>query len=419
VSSLSGRRVVLGVGGGIAAYKAAELVRLLGATGASVRCVLTAAGARFITPLTLQALSGHPVGQELFSLTEESQIGHIRLADEADLLVIAPATADLLARLATGQADDLLTTVALATRAPLVLAPAMNVQMWESPLTQDNVRRLQLLRGAHLLGPASGELACGWVGQGRLLEPAAIVESLERLCDRGGSTRCAGQRWLVTAGPTHEALDPVRFLGNRSSGKMGYAVAGAAAAAGAQVVLVSGPSALDCPRGVERISVTGALELHRAVMERYDSSDVIVMAAAVADYRPATPSPTKLAGRTPPDPVALVANPDILAELGQRRAQSGQPRPLLVGFAAEVGPVDEHTPGADRVRRKLEAKGCDLLVANDVTEDGAGFEVDTNRVVLFGNKGPPQSWPRGTKEQLAIRLVAELAVFTERLEGRG
>src|SRR5262245_8258538 len=267
MGELAGKRVVLGVTGGIAAYKAAELCRLLEKAGASVRVVMTEAASKFVAPLTFQALSGSPVASDLFDLAEEARVGHIRIADQADLIVVAPATADAIARIAAGMADDLLSTVVLASRAPVLLAPAMNVNMWENPLTQDNLKRLITTRGVRTVGPDRGELACGWIGAGRLVEPTEIIAALEGLLgERPPRGALAGRRVVVTAGPTYEAVDDVRFLGNRSSGKMGFAIAGSAAARGAQVTLVAGPVALATPAGVERrVDVESALEMQAAL----------------------------------------------------------------------------------------------------------------------------------------------------------
>lgn len=386
LAALQGRTIVLGVAGGIAAYKAAELVRLLRKAGAQVFTAMTAAAQQFLTPLTLQTLSGNPVATQLFDLTQESQIGHIALADRADLLLLAPATANLIGSLAHGLADDVLTTLALACQAPLLLCPAMNVNMWDHPAVQENVQRL-VGRGARLCGPDAGELACGWVGRGRLSDPAQIVAAAAQLLAEHSAPRdLAGVRLLVSAGPTYEPIDPVRFLGNRSSGKMGFALARAAARRGAQVTLVAGPVALATPPGVTRIDVETAAQMAQAILPRAAAQDVIIMAAAVADYRPATLAGDKLKkdtlGAAPQ--LALTPTTDILAELG--RARVG-PRPLLVGFAAETSDLLRHAAG------KLRRKGCDLLVANDVSAADAGFAVDTNRVVLLALADPAAPAP--------------------------
>lgn len=412
---LAGRTVVVGVTGGIAAYKSAELVRLLTKAGADVHVVMTEGAQQFITPLTLQTLSGHPVATDLFDLTQESEIGHIALADKADLLLVAPATANVLAKLSLGLADDLLTTLALACKAPLLVAPAMNVNMWQQPQVQEHVARLRG-RGVSMCGPEPGQLACGWVGTGRMAEPAAIAEQAVAML--AGTRSLAGKRVVISAGPTYEALDPVRFLGNRSSGKMGFALAAAAARAGAQVTLVAGPVTLLTPPGVHRIDVESAGEMAAAVLPFVEpgGADIIVMTAAVADFRPATVAPDKLkkAALGGQPQVALVPTVDILAELGRRRGDRRQP--LLVGFAAETQKVEEYAA------HKLREKRCDVIVANDVAEAGSGFGTDTNRVtVLFANPpgaaqtgeghGPPriECLPLLRKDEVATRLWELLA----------
>jgi phosphopantothenoylcysteine decarboxylase / phosphopantothenate---cysteine ligase len=387
---MEGRRIVVGVSGGIAAYKAAELVRALVKAGAEVRVVMTEAAQKFITPLTLQALSQHPVATDTFDLGQEATIGHIELADRAELLVIAPATADVIARLAHGIADDLLTTVALACRAPLLLAPAMNVNMWRHPATRANLCTL-VERGVHTVGPDAGELACGWIGEGRLIEAADIAAECARLL---GPRDWAGRRVLVTAGPTYEPIDPVRFLGNRSSGKMGFAVAARAARRGAEVTLIAGPTPLPTPAGVTRVDVETARQMREATLARVDGTALVVMTAAVADYRPAAEAAHKLKkdalGAAPA--LALTQNPDILRELAGRA-------PVVVGFAAETEDVEKHAA------EKLRDKGCDLIVANDVGENGSGFGTDTNRVVLLGRDGSVERLPQLGKDEVADRIL--------------
>lgn len=394
---LSGATIVVGVAGGIAAYKACELVRLLTKAGAQVHVCMTRRAQKFVGPMTFQALTGHPVFTDLFSLTEEATIGHIQLADRADLMIIAPATANAIARLAAGMADDAVTTVALACTAPLLVAPSMNVNMWAHPLTRANVARLTEVAGARVVGPDAGFLACRWTGPGRLAEPADIVEAAARIL---APQDLAGKRVLVTAGPTHEAIDPARYLGNRSTGKMGYALAAAAARRGAEVVLVSGPVALEPPPGVEVVAVEDARAMRAALDARVLAQDLIVMAAAVADFRPVAPSDRKLKrteiGYTPT--IALASNPDILGEIGQARKARGAARPVLVGFAAETHDV------VDYARAKLASKAVDMIVANDVTEAGAGFGTDTNRVVLV-EPGGDTAIPAGTKAAVAHRIL--------------
>ena len=424
MASLSGKTVVLGVTGGISAYKAAELTRLLRKAEARVRIVMTKASTEFITPLTLQTLSGHPVARDLFDLGEEAEIGHIKLADEADIIIVAPATADAIARLAAGMADDLLSAVVLASKAPLLLAPAMNVNMWEQPLVQDNLRRLLGTGRVRTVGPDSGELACGWIGAGRLVDPVEIVAGAEgwlaereRAAAAGGVWR--GKRIVVTAGPTHEAIDDVRYLGNRSSGKMGFALAASAARLGAEVTLIAGPVALATPAGVaRRIDIESALDLQEALTREVGRADVVVMAAAVADFRPAERVRGKLSRRARPegpsrlgDPGAvgdlqLVANPDLLAALGAARTGA---RPLLVGFAAEVGAVGPALVA--RARAKLLEKQCDVIVANDVGAPGLGFSSDANAVVLVGREEPTVALPVMPKTALADEIWRALPAW--------
>jgi phosphopantothenoylcysteine decarboxylase/phosphopantothenate--cysteine ligase len=399
--ALAGRRVVLGITGGIAAYKGAELCRLLIKAGATVRVVMTEAATRFIAPLTLQALSGAPVATDLFDpAAEASEIGHIKLADEADLLVIAPATADAIARLAAGMANDLLTAVVLATRAPVLLAPAMNVNMWENPLTQANLARLLGQGGGgriSTVGPDRGELACGWVGAGRLIEPAEILAEAIRLLGARPSEDLRAQQVVVTAGPTREPVDDVRFIGNRSSGKMGAALAAAALARGATVTLIAGPGTPAVP-GVRRIDFETAAELEAALIAATPDADVIVMAAAVADFRPATRAPGKLSRRNGELALTLAPVPDLLAGLARARRNG---RPYLVGFAAETG------GGAGLVSRamaKLGEKGCDAIVANDVSAPGIGFDADENAVTVLFAGGERIELGRAAKRAIADSL---------------
>lgn len=392
---LAGARILVGVSGGIAAYKAAELVRLFDKAGAVVDVAMTERAQRFVGPMTFQALTRRPVFTDLFSLTEEATIGHIQLADAADLVVIAPATADTIARLAQGRADDAVTAIALATRAPVLVAPSMNTNMWAHPLTQANVRRLADVAGYRIAGPGDGFLACRWTGPGRLAEPADIVEAAAHVLS---PQDLAGVRVVVTAGPTHEAIDPARFVGNRSSGKMGVAIAAAAQRRGATVRLVLGPSAQPPPVGVTTTSVENAAQLQWALADATKDADVVVMTAAVADYRPANVAAQKIKRSELGGTMALelVANPDLLAELGKKRG--GARRPVLVGFAAETGDVIANA------RKKLEVKRCDLVVANDVVEPGAGFAVDTNHVTLVDKAGAVDV-PPGPKAEVAHRIL--------------
>jgi phosphopantothenoylcysteine decarboxylase/phosphopantothenate--cysteine ligase len=391
---LAGARIVVGVAGGIAAYKAAELVRLLDKAGATTYVAMTARAQQFVTPMTFQALTRHPVFTDLFSLTEEASIGHIQLADQADLVIVAPATANAIARLASGAADDPVAAIALATRAPVLLAPSMNVNMWNHPITQANLAKLVDLAHYQVVGPGDGFLACRWTGPGRLAEPADIVEAAAHLLSRQD---LAGKKIVVSAGPTYEAIDPVRFVGNRSSGKMGIALAAAAQRRGARVTLILGPSAVAPPVGVETSHVETAAQLQWALGNASHDADAIVMTAAVADYRPAKEAKEKLKrgelGKKAT--IELVANPDLLAELGaQRKGKS----PLLVGFAAETNDLIANA------RRKLAAKKCDLIVANDVSEPNAGFAVDTNHVHLVDGGGDFDV-PPGPKAEVAHRIL--------------
>jgi len=401
VTTQSGLRVVLGVTGGIAAYKAAELVRRLRDDGAEVRVVMTESAQRFVTPLTFQALSGHPVRTSLWDDAAEAAMGHIELARWAGQVLIAPASADFLARLVHGAANDLLTTLCLATSAPVAVAPAMNQQMWAHAATQDNVERLRA-RGVAILGPASGGQACGESGPGRLLEAAELVAALADLRRKGP---LSGRRILVSAGPTYEDLDPVRYLANRSSGRMGFAVAEAARASGAEVTLVAGPVNLATPVGVRRIDVRSAAQMREAVLAHADAADAYVAAAAVADYRPAELAPHKIKKSAAARTLELVPTADILAELGQR------PRhPLLVGFAAETEDVLRYA------REKLVRKGLDLVAANRVGVQGQGFESEDNELTLV-DAASERALGRGSKRELARALVAEIAARLAQRDG--
>lgn len=393
---LDGAHVVVAVGGGIAAYKAAEVVRGLTRQGATVQVVMTESATKFVAPLTFQALTGRAVFTDLFDLTQESEIGHIQVADRADLVLVAPATANLIARMAAGMADDVVTAVLLATRAPVLIAPSMNVNMWNHPLTQRNLQTLVGI-GTRVVEPGEGFLACRWVGKGRLAEPAEIVEAAAHVLSPHD---LAGRRVVVSAGPTHEAIDPVRFLGNRSSGKMGYAVAAAAARRGAAVTLVAGPTSLPDPSGVTVARVETAREMQAEVERAADGAHAVIMAAAVADFRPVAPATHKLkrSEMTGPLSIGLEPNPDLLAGLGERRRAGGGAGPLLVGFAAETRDVESYA------RAKLRAKGCDLVVANDVTEPGSGFAVDTNRVILV-DADTTTPVPAGPKAEVAHRIL--------------
>lgn len=386
-------KVVLGVSGGIACYKAVELVRLLVREGFTVQVVMTREAAQFVTPLTFQTLSGRSVATEIFSLTEESEIGHINLADRADVFVIAPATANVIGKIASGIADDLLTTVVMATKAPVLIAPSMNVHMLENPIVQENIRKLRRV-GYHFMEPAEGYLACGYEGKGRLPEPEAILEEIRGLLKKKD---LAGEKLLITAGPSREPIDPVRFLSNRSSGKMGFALARAALRRGAAVTLVSGPTSLVPPAKARLVRVETAAEMRAAVLKEFPAATVVVMAAAVADYAPVKISPQKLKKSAAPIQLELKNNPDILKELGA--AKNGK---LLVGFAAETEDLIANA------RKKLREKNLDLIVANDVTTAGGGFDEETNVATILDRDGNAQSLPLMTKEDLADRIYDRL-----------
>jgi phosphopantothenoylcysteine decarboxylase / phosphopantothenate---cysteine ligase len=393
---LQGRRILLIIAGGIAAYKSLELIRRLRERGAFVRCVMTAAAHRFVTPLSVASLSEDKVYSDLFSLTDESEMGHIRLSREADLIVVAPATADLIARMATGLADDLAATALLASDKPVLLAPAMNAQMWAHPATQANLATL-LGRGVLTVGPGAGELACGEVGRGRMAEPLEILAAIEQFF--AADKRLAGRRALVTSGPTREPIDPVRYLSNHSSGKQGHAIAAALAALGAETVLVSGPSAEPTPTGVKLVAVETAEEM-LAASEAALPVDVAVMAAAVSDWRVAQAAAHKLKkdGKGAPA-LRLVENPDILATIARRR--NDRPR-LVIGFAAETENVVKNA------RVKLGKKGCDWILANDVAPGSGTFGGERNAIHLVDARGV-EDWPAMTKREVAVRLAERIA----------
>ena len=382
-------RVLLAVSGGIAAYKVPELVRLLRRTGHAVRCILTREAQQFVTPLVLQTLSGAAVRSQLFDASEEGEIDHIALADWAQLLLVAPATANLLAKLALGLADDLVSTVALATRAPIVVAPSMNVNMWRHPATQGHLGVLRE-RGVRVVGPESGELACGWEGEGRMSEPATIVGAIAPWL---GPRSLAGEVVLVTAGGTREPLDAVRFLGNRSSGKMGFAVAAEALRRGAEVVLIAGPSAQPTPVGVRRVDVETALAMRDAVFAELPRATIVVKAAAVSDYAPAAPSDRKIKKNTSPRTLDLVPTPDILKEIAPQKGSR-----IVVGFAAETDDL------VGNARRKLLEKGLDLIVANDVS-GGRVFGDEEASVVILDRSGKEERLPGMSKAEIAERLL--------------
>ncbi len=392
MQTLAGKKILLGISGGIAAYKCAELTRRLIERGAQVQIVMTDAAKEFITPLTMQAVSGNPVSYSLLDPSAEASMSHIELAKWADLVLLAPATADLIARMAAGMGNDLLTTLVLATDAPIAVSPAMNQQMYNNLATQENIATLAR-RGAEIWGPASGEQACGDVGKGRMLEPMDLVHHCEAFF---GPKPLEGKRILLTAGPTREALDPVRYVTNHSSGKMGFAIAEAAAKMGAHVTLIAGPVSLATPTLVERINVESAVDMHNAVMASASQHDVFIACAAVADYRPESVAEQKIkkTGDNDTLTITMVKNPDIVASV----AAMNQNRPFTVGFAAETQNVEQYARG------KLTNKNLDMICANDVSVAGQGFNSDDNALTVYWPQGE-QSLPLASKTELARSLM--------------
>ena len=390
---IDGKNIVVGVSGGIAAYKAVELVSRLKKAGATVYVIMTKAATEFVTPLTFRELSGNPVAVDLWSEVKHWNVEHIALASTADLFVVAPATANIIGKVANGIADDMLSTTIMATQAPVIMAPAMNTNMYNNPLVQQNIAKLTAL-GYSFIEPASGMLACGVEGQGRLPEPACIVDFMKKQFANPANpvekNDLAGRKVIVTAGGTREPLDPVRYIGNRSSGKMGYALAEAAKARGAQVTLISGPTKLKPPEGVAYVSVETAAEMRQAVLADYQVADIVIKAAAVADYKPQQVALQKIKKAGDTLTLVLEKNPDILLELGQRKDQQ-----ILVGFAAETESLLEHAGD------KLMKKNLDMIVANDVTQAGAGFNTDTNIVKLLYRDGRIEEIAQMTKRELA------------------
>lgn len=400
-------RVALGVSGGVAAYKAAELVRRLQQEGIDVQVVMTEGAQKFITPLTFAALTGQKVITEMFGgesadANVESAIEHIAVAQRIDLLVVAPATANTIAKMARGISDDFLTTLYLATTAPVVVAPAMNVIMWEHAATQENIDTLRS-RGVYVVPPEDGYLACGMTGTGRLASVEAIAQAV---CGRLGIDHDLGNETIVvTAGPTCEDLDPVRYLTNRSSGKMGYALAQAAVRRGARVILISGPTRLAPPQGVEFVSVRTTEQMHRAVLEQFQNATALIMAAAVADYRPVAPQAKKIKRKGEGLTLELESTPDILADVARDKGHR-----IVVGFAAETTNVAEHARG------KLESKQADLIVANDVTAEGSGFDHDTNIITVYGRDGSEKEFPRMAKIDAAHRILDQLLAVRDSMK---
>ncbi|MEC0209625.1 bifunctional phosphopantothenoylcysteine decarboxylase/phosphopantothenate--cysteine ligase CoaBC [Paenibacillus ehimensis] len=393
---LNGKTVLLGVSGGIAAYKAAAVCSKLAQAGADVRVIMTESATKFVAPLTFQTLSRHDVIVDTFDEKDASVVSHIDLADRADLVVIAPATANVIGKIALGLADDMLSTTLLATTAPILVAPAMNVHMYAHPAVQANMLKLAA-RGVRFIEPGTGQLACGYVGKGRLAEPEEIVAAVERFFQE--KRLLEGKHVLVTAGATVERIDPVRYLTNDSSGKMGYAIAEEAQRMGANVMLVTGKASIAAPAGVTVVKVESALEMMEAVLSRLPEQDVIIKAAAVADYRPAEQAEHKIKKNEDEMTMRLVKNPDIAQAVGERK----KPSQLLVGFAAETQHLETFA------QEKLKKKRCDLLVANDVTMEGAGFGTDTNVVRIYDSGGLVEALPLMSKGQVAARLLALVA----------
>jgi len=396
LSQLCNKRILLGVTGGIAAYKSAELVRELRKAKAEVRVVMTAAAQEFITPLTLQALSGNPVHYSMLDPEAEAGMGHIELARWADIILVAPASADFIARLTQGMGNDLLTTLCLASDAPLAICPAMNQAMWRDEMTQANIQRLSDLKGKrfHYFGPADGEQACGDVGPGRMLEPSLIAEQCAKLFI---SKSLSGLDVVITAGPTREAIDPVRFISNHSSGKMGYALAEAARDAGARVTIISGPVRLDAPDKINVININSASEMLEASLQQQQNCDIFIAAAAVADYRPLQIAQQKIKKSGEQMQMALIKNPDIVATIAQL-----EKKPFVVGFAAETQDV------ATYARGKLVNKNLDMIIANDVSNTDIGFNSDNNSVTVFWGENQ-QDFPRMAKSALSNELIDLIA----------
>jgi phosphopantothenoylcysteine decarboxylase / phosphopantothenate---cysteine ligase len=392
---LKGREIVLGVTGGIAAYKAAEFVRLLARKGANVHVVMSQNAQEFVTPLTFQTLSGNPVMTDLFTLIEDEKIGHIALADLAELIVILPATANIIGKIATGIADDFLSTMVMASKAPVFFVPSMNVHMWQNQALQKNIQVL-LESGYQIIEPGEGELACHWYGKGRLAELDEVVEKVEDLFSQKD---LKGERILITAGPTQEPIDPVRFITNRSSGKMGYALAKVARRRGAEVILVTGPTLLSLPRrDIEVVPIQTAAEMREAVLDRVEECTVVIKAAAVSDYRPRMISQAKLKKAEPHYSLELERTTDILGEIGKRKGDR-----IVVGFAAETEDLIAHA------RKKLLEKNLDLIVVNDVTKPDSGFSSDTNQVKILFPSGEVKDHPVMSKEEVSQLILDDVA----------
>jgi len=396
---LTDKEILLGITGGIAAYKAPELIRMLQATRASVTVVMTKNAAHFVAPMSLTTLTNRAVTADLFEAERPGQISHIEVADRADLFLVAPATANIIAKLANGIADDALSTTALACTAQTLIAPAMNVNMWKHPATRENVARLGK-RGVCFVGPASGELACGYEGEGRLADLDDIVEEV---CLVLSPKDFVKKKVLVTAGPTREYVDPVRYISNRSSGKMGYSIARVGRRRGAEVTLITGPTALKPPPGVRIIKVTTAREMYKVAMDEAKKSDIIIKASAVADYRPITEVKQKIKKGPDKMSIELTHNPDILAKIGEKKKNQ-----ILIGFAAETSELVKYA------ETKLKEKNLDLIVANDVTKPGAGFSIDTNIVMIIDKNGRKAQWPQMTKIEVAEKLFDRIQAMIKR-----
>lgn len=394
---LKGKTIALGLTGGIAAYKGAEIASKLRKMGADVHCVMTSSAAEFITPLTMRTITSNPVIDDMFSEPKSWNVEHIGLADAADVFLIAPATANIIGKVANGIADDFLSTTIMATKAKVVFAPAMNVNMYENRICQENIEKLKKL-GYYFVEPATGVLACGYEGKGRLQDPGIIVDYVAELENQSQDLK--GKKILVTAGPTVESIDPVRYLTNRSSGKMGYSIAEAAAKRGAEVVLVSGKTSLNAPEKVKRINVESAVEMFEAVKENYADADIVIKSAAVADYRPKSVSDSKIKKAEGDMQILLERNPDILAYLGQNKGEK-----ILVGFAAETNDLKENA------FKKVNKKNLDFIVANDVKEEGAGFGVDTNKVNLYFSQGQTKELPLMSKKEVANKILDEVIMI--------
>jgi phosphopantothenoylcysteine decarboxylase/phosphopantothenate--cysteine ligase len=400
---LKGKKVVLGVSGGIAAYKAAEFVRLLVKEEVDVHVVMTENAQKFITPLTFQTLSGNSVASDPFALLENAQIGHIALADLAELVVILPATANIIGKIANGIADDFLSTLVMATKAPILIVPSMNVNMWENRALQKNIQTLDE-RGCYLMEPGEGELACHWYGKGRLPELNEVVEKMEDLLT---PKDLKGEKILITGGPTQEPMDPVRFITNRSSGKMGYALAKVARRRGAEVILISGPTSLSLARrDIQYVPVRTAEEMRKAVFAHLEGSSVVIKAAAVSDYRPKVISEKKIKKGDPEYSLALEKTKDILEELGKKKENR-----ILVGFAAETEDLVTHA------QKKLQEKNLDLIVVNDVTQPGAGFGSDTNQAKILSPSGQVKDLALATKEEISGAILDHVVALLKKKEG--